>query len=77
MSEQFCFGCCSGAVFVRFGAGGEQERGHVRVQGFACPGVAVGSGVDGAAEQGPSVTVVFIDVVAVVEKVAQAVQVLV
>jgi hypothetical protein len=39
--------------------------------------VAVGSGVDGAAEQGPSVAVVFIDVVAVVEKVAQAVQVLV
>jgi hypothetical protein len=37
----------------------------------------VGLGMDGAAEQGPSVAVVGLDVVTVVEQVAQAVQVVV
>jgi len=62
---------------VRLGAAGEQERGHVCVQGLACPGVAVGLGVDGPAEQGPSVSAVVLGVVAVVKQVAEAVQVVV
>jgi hypothetical protein len=62
---------------MRVGAAGEQERGHVCVQGFACPGVAVGFRVDRPAEEGPPVAVVVLDVVSGVDQVAQAVEVVI
>jgi hypothetical protein len=52
-----------------------QERGHVGVQGFTRPGVAVGLGVDGPAEEGPPVAIVIFDVVSGADLVVQAVKI--
>src|SRR6266851_6277419 len=53
----------SGSLARRVGSPGEQEHGDVGVQGAAGLEVAVVLGVDGVAEQGPSVAVVVFDVV--------------
>jgi hypothetical protein len=52
---RLCFGRRAAVKCLRVGAAGEQERGQVGVQGLGCPGVPGVLGVDGAAEQGPSV----------------------
>src|SRR5216683_1109389 len=67
----------SGSLARRVGSPGEQEHGDVGVQGAAGLEVAVVLGVDGVAEQGPSVAVVVFDVVTSVEQVTQPRQVLV
>src|SRR5712691_6571372 len=61
----------------RVGSPCEQERGDVGVQGAAGLLVAVVLGVDGVAEQGPSVAVVVFDVVTSIEQITQPRQVLV
>lgn len=50
---------------------GEQERGDVSVERTAGLDLAVMFNVNGVAQQGPSVTVVVLDVMASVEKVTQ------
>ncbi|MFC4502518.1 MULTISPECIES: hypothetical protein [Streptomyces] len=61
----------------RICSAGEEERGHVDVQGFAALYVAVDFDIDGVSQEGPAVTVVVLDVVAVVEKVTKLRQVFV
>jgi hypothetical protein len=54
------------------GSAGEEERGHVGVQGFGGLNVAVMFDIDGVSQQGPAVSVVVLDVVPGVEEVPQA-----
>ncbi len=72
MPEELCFGFSGHAWCLRVGAPGEQEHGHVGVRGVAFAGMPGGFSVDRAAEEGPAVAIVILDVVPGVEQVAQA-----